>query len=171
MSLRRRYNQGVESKGATMTWTSGLVIDLVSTTCAACSGGYRFEINVKVNAADGVVDNNTLCGGGRGDAVKVTCNAGTTPFGSCATVPNTADLIAACSTGRAAYTSPSSPTDQEGSAACLQCSYMGVEGNCLAQLAALGVAAVVRFVLCARVLEKMRKTQKKNQKKNPTTYK
>jgi hypothetical protein len=132
---------GVETKAATMTWTSGLVIDLVSTVCAACAGGYRLEVNVKVNAADGGADANSLCGGGSGAAVKVTCNAGTTPFGSCATVPNTAALTAACATGRAGYAAPSSTAGtQEGTAVCLQCSHMGVEANCLSQLAALGGA-------------------------------
>lgn len=158
-SSRGRYNQGVENYGATMTWISGLVIDLVSVTCDACADGHRLEMNVKVNAADGVVSNNTLCGGASGSAVKVTCNSGTTPFGSCAAVPNTTDLVAACSTGRAAYTPPASIDDQ-GLAACLQCSHMGVEGNCLAQLATLGVDVVVRFLFfyaCACLKRKKKK--------------
>ena len=133
---------GVMSAGATMTWTSGLIIDVVSTECAACTGGRRLELNVKVDAAEGFADVNSLCGGGSGAAVKVTCNVTTTPFGGCATVPTTAMLTTACTSGLAAYAAPASGADaEEGAAVCLQCSQMGIEGNCLAQLAALGTAA------------------------------
>jgi hypothetical protein len=98
-----------------MFWTSGLVIDLVSTECTACTGGYRLEVNVKVDAADGAADTTTLCGGGSSTDIIVTCNAATSPFGACATVPTNAELTTACATGRAAYTAPPA-SDTEGRA-------------------------------------------------------
>ena len=80
---------GLASYSTTLTWTNGMVLDVVSIECYECDdgNGYRLEVNLKLDAADTDAGANgaTLCGGGGFAAAVDSSGTSVSLFGAAAT--------------------------------------------------------------------------------------